>query len=387
MYLDMELEKFATKKQWQKLLSWKEHGTQQLAADALGVARSTIKGAFIQVKSNAAKRGYAPEYGMNHPAADGYKVKGMSTLYDAQTGKAKIQWVKTDQDKERQLEMLDQAIAAATENIPRLKPRPAPTDTHEHLLNCYVITDYHVGMLAWHREGGANWNIDIAQETLMGCFSHLVANSPKAKTAVIAQLGDFLHFDGLEAVTPMHGHNLDADSRFGKLVEIAIKLLRNIIDMALLHHEKVHVIMAEGNHDLASSVWLRKIFGVLYENEPRITVDDSELPYYAYQHGKVMLAFHHGHMKATDALPMYFATSYPEMWGITEFRYAHAGHRHHKHEKEHSGMTVTQHPTLSARDAYAARGGYHAMRQAKVTTYSSKYGQVADSYVTPEMME
>ena len=36
----------------------------------------------------------------------------------------------------------------------------------------------------------------------------------------------------------------------------------------------------------------------------------------------------------------------------------YTGHRHHTHEftKEFSGMTVTQHPTLAARDAYASRG-------------------------------
>jgi len=387
MEIDPKLEEFATPAQWEKYEAYCNEGTSRKAGAALGINKSSINKAIKSIKHNAAKRGYSPEHGLINPVPDGYQVKGVSTFYNMETGQPSRQWVKTDQNKERQLEMLNAAIDAATADIPRLEPRPAPKDTKEDLLNCFVITDYHVGMLAWHKEGGADWDVKIAEDTLMSCFQHLIDNSPKAKTAVIAQLGDFMHFDGLEAVTPMHGHNLDADSRFGKLVGIAIKLLRNIIDMALLHHEKVHIIMAEGNHDLASSVWLRKIFGVLYEKEPRVTVDDSELPYYAHQHGKTMLAFHHGHMKKPESFPLYFATSYPEMWGTTEYRYAHAGHRHHKHEKEHSGMLVTQHNTLSAPDAYAARGGWHAQRQAKVTTYSAKFGQVADSYVTPEMME
>jgi hypothetical protein len=132
------------------------------------------------------------------------------------------------------------------------------------------------------------------------------------------------------------------------------------------------VILAEGNHDIASSVWLRQMFAALYENEPRVTVDDSPLPYYAIEWGKTLLAFHHGHLKKNDQLPLMFATQFAEAWGRTTKRYCHTGHRHHLEEKEHSGMIVFQHPTLAARDAYAARGGWHAMRAATAVTYHRK---------------
>jgi len=49
-------------------------------------------------------------------------------------------------------------------------------------------------------------------------------------------------------------------------------------------------------------------------------------------------------------------------------------------------MTVIQHPTLAARDAYAARGGWQAERQVTSITYSDKFGQVARNTVTPEML-
>lgn len=35
---------------------------------------------------------------MIHPAPPGFTVKGTSTLYDMQTGQARVQWVKTKQD-------------------------------------------------------------------------------------------------------------------------------------------------------------------------------------------------------------------------------------------------------------------------------------------------
>jgi hypothetical protein len=227
----------------------------------------------------------------------------------------------------------------------------------------------------------------IAEQTLSACFARMVESSPAARVGFVNQLGDFLHSDGLLPVTPTSGHILDQDGRYTKLVETAVRILRRVVDLALTKHEHVVVLMAEGNHDMASSVWLRVMFAALYENEPRVEVIDSPLPYYVWQHGKTMLAFHHGHLRKNDQLPILFASQFPKVWGETVKRYAHTGHRHHSEEKEHSGITVIQHPTLAARDAYAARGGWIAERQVTAITYHAEYGQVARVTVTPEMVQ
>jgi hypothetical protein len=242
-------------------------------------------------------------------------------------------------------------------------------------------------MLAWHKEGGADWDVKIAESTLTRCFEQMVAGAPAAATGFVNQLGDFLHSDGMLPVTPTSGHVLDQDGRFSKIVQAAIRILRRVIDIALMRHAQVVVLMGEGNHDMASSIWLRAMFKALYENEPRVHIIDSELPYYAWQHGTTMLAFHHGHLSKNDSLPLLFAAQFPEMWGATTKRYCHTGHRHHTDEREHSGMIVTQHPTLAARDAYAARGGLISQRQASAITYHKAFGQVARNTVSPEMVE
>jgi hypothetical protein len=255
-----------------------------------------------------------------------------------------------------------------------------------HLANLYVITDYHMGMMAWRQEGGADWDLKIAERVLLGAFENMVVNSPNSRVGVLAQLGDFLHADGLLPITPTSGHVLDADGRFSKVVKITIRALRRLVDMMLMKHETVHVIMAEGNHDMASSVWLRQMFSALYENEPRVTINDSELPYYSFQFGKVMLAFHHGHMKKKEALPLLFASQFPEMWGSTTYRVCHTGHQHHEDLKEHSGMRVHQHPTLAARDAHSSRHGWMADRQTSCITYHEQFGKVGEIIVSPEML-
>lgn len=385
--LDNKLVQYATARQLEYLEAVEKHGSINKASIALDTARSTIQRSLNSLKLSAATKGYSPEHDMTRTVPEGYLVRGVSSLYD-KDGKLSAQWVKSSIDQQRQAEMQKAAYAAMAEELPRLGVLAPVTSTQTNLCTVYTFTDSHVGMLAWHEEGGADWDLKIAEATLVGCFERMVASSPAAKECVIAQLGDFLHYDSaVSSVTPMHGHILDADGRMPKMVKVAIRVLRRLIDIALQKHEKVILLLAEGNHDISSSVWLRAMFQALYELEPRIEVIDSELPYYTHQHGETMLAWHHGHLSKNEALPILFASQFPKIWGNTTKRYAHTGHRHHAHEKEHSGMTVIQHPTLAARDAYAARGGWMAERTATAITYHSKYGQVARTTVIPEMLE
>lgn len=375
-------------------------GAIRVASEAIGIDRSTMQ---TRLRSALRLYGWEPDYtggGVGKPrvtvyptshdepiAPPGYMVKGTSTLYDAKTGEPIVQWVKTTQDDDAREAAIRAAVEAMQDDVPRLPPMSSPALVTNSLCNLYTLTDCHMGMLAWHKEGGADWDLRIAERVLTGCFEQMVSSSPPARVGIVNQLGDFLHSDNLAPMTPTSGHLLDVDGRFSKIVGATIRVLRRIIDLALMRHQEVHLILAEGNHDIASSVWLRGMFTALYENEPRLTVNDSELPYYVYQHGKTMLGFHHGHMKKNDSLPLTFASMYPEMWGGTTKRYVHTGHRHHKDEKEHAGVTVCQHPTLTARDAYAARHGYLSERAAMAITYHSSHGEVSRVTITPEMLE
>ncbi len=387
MKFDSDLASFATVRQLEYMEAMEKHGSYRKAAAALGVNTRTMERALEALNKKAALRGYSPAHDMNKVVPDGFLVKGVSTYY-GKDGEKAGQWVKSTLDADRVEAMRRAAMEVMCEDIPRLGATIPVLGTVQHLCNLYTLTDSHVGMLATDKEtASGDWDLSIAERVLAGCFAEMIAGSPRAAVAVVNQLGDFLHYDGLIPVTPTHAHVLDADSRFSKMVRTAIRILRRVVDMSLAHHEKVVVLLAEGNHDPASSVWLRAMFQALYEREPRVHVIDSELPYYVYQHGQTMLAFHHGHLSKNAQLPILFAAQFPKMWGDTTRRYCHTGHRHHVEEKEHSGMTVIQHATLAARDAYAARGGWVADRQVTSITYSNKHGQVARNTVTPEMIE
>ena len=187
-----------------------------------------------------------------------YAVKRRSQMLDAD-GNLKLEWLISEPDKEKLAEMMRAAVEALKSEIVPTHATPRPEiKFNGDLLNLYVLTDYHLGMFSWHEETGADWDMKIAEQTLNDWVDAAVASSPNAKTAVLANIGDFLHWDGMDAVTPASKHVLDADTRFQKLVRVAIRMIRNCISKLLAKYENVYVIMADANHDPASESWLRE---------------------------------------------------------------------------------------------------------------------------------
>lgn len=381
-----QLREFATVRELEYIDAVEKHGSQRKAAAALGVAKSAIDGSIARLKRRAALQGYSPAHDMTHVVPDGFRVRGVSTYYD-QEGKPRGQWVKSAVDADRQAEIMRAAVDAMAEDIPRLRPVAPPSKVSEHLCNCYVITDYHLAMLAHREETGADWDVKIAENLLLDWFRQAISQSPAADVGVFAQLSDLLHSDGLEPLTPASKHVLDTDTRFYKIVRTVIRLLRQIIDMLLAKHSRVHIVMADANHDPVSQIWLREWLSVLYENEPRITVDQSPSPYNAFEFGRVALFFHHGHRRKVANVAEVFAAQFREMFGRTKYAYAHMGHLHSVDVKENNLMIVEQHRTLSAPDAYAARGGWLSGRDAKVITYHREFGEVSRLTINSDMVK
>jgi len=384
--IDPALYKYCTPLQKEVLETIEQYGSARAASIAMGKNKGHASDTFLAVQKKAAKMGYAPEHDFTRPVPDGYVAKGVSTYYNKE-GKPTGQWVKASLSQQALVDAMREAVDGFKDEILPASVIVAPQACEEHLCNLYTFTDYHLGMLAWHKEGGSDWNISLAEKTIIAALSQMIDQSPKAHTAVINIQGDFLHTDGKTPVTPASKHVLDADSRFPKIRRSAIRVIRSLVAMSLQRHQEVHLIIAEGNHDEESAGWLSDLFAVHYEDEPRLSVSDAVLPFYVFEWGNTMLGVHHGHKVKNENLPLLFAAQFPQEWGRTTRREIHCGHRHHRDEKEYNGVTVVQHPTLAARDAYAARGGWIADRAAWAITYHKKYGPVGRVMITTEMLE
>ena len=384
--IDEALFQYATPRQRELLEAVNLHGSAKAASIALGINVGAASDAYIAVKKKAALQGYAPENDFTRPVPNGYVTKGVSTYYNSE-GKPSGQWVKASLSHQALIDAMRETVDGFKDQIDPASVIIAPAASEELLCNLYTFTDYHLGMLAWHQEGGADWDVSKAERTIIAALIQMVNQSPNAHTAVLNIQGDFLHTDGKTPVTPASKHVLDADSRFPKIRRAAIRIIRSLMAICLQRHQEVYLIIAEGNHDEESAGWLADLFAVHYEEEPRVTVNDSVLPFYVFEWGNTMLGVHHGHKVKNESLPLLFAAQFPQQWGRTTRREIHCGHRHHRDEKEYNGVTVVQHPTLAARDAYAARGGWIADRAAWAITYHKKYGAVGRVMITTEMLE
>lgn len=386
-YKDFEpLLPYATAVQAEYVNALREHGSAQAVAQALGMHKSAVTSVLVTLRKRAAKKGFAPEHNMTQTVPDGFTVKGVSTLYGPE-GDVKAQWVKSRIDEGQLEERIREAFASLKDEIPKAKLIP-PTKAARSadLLNLHIVTDYHLGMKAWHEETGEDWDLAIAEDLLIRWFTTAIANAPAASVGVLAQLGDFLHWDGMDAITPTSHHVLDADTRFQKVVRVAIRSLRRIVAMMLQKYETVRFVIADANHDPASGVWLREMFAAFYEDEPRLIVDNSADTYYCVEHGLTSLFFHHGHKRKVGSVDDVFVSKFRDVFGRTKFSYGHQGHMHHDHRVESNLMTVEQHRTMAARDAYSSRHGWMAGRGAPVITYSARFGEVARQVYTPEMV-
>ncbi|WP_142628065.1 oxidoreductase [Rhizobium sp. P007] len=387
--------------------AYKEHGTLKAAAVALGVKKSALSeslrraaeagllgtepvlpGFRISKISNTPSGTFIQqmkERGEKFAVPTGHVVKGVSALVDAD-GRVIQQWQKTAVEREGQLVAFRAMVDGLKEDLPRVTIMPPPAFVESDLLNQFVVTDSHFGMLAWREETGDDYDLRIAEQLLLDWFAAAVAAAPQAHTAVLAQLGDLMHHDSLESVTPAHRHVLDADSRLQKVIRVVVRTVRRTIDMLLQKHQHVHVIMASGNHDPASSAWLREMLAAMYENEPRISVDNSPMHYHVYSWGKTALFYHHGDKRTVNNVDVTMAGLFRKEYGLSDVAYCHIGHRHSDEGIKTNLMYVERHETLAAKDDYAASGGWLSGRSAKRITYHKAHGEVGRDRMTPAMV-
>ncbi|MCP3681828.1 MAG: hypothetical protein GY861_03985 [bacterium] len=344
-------------------------------------SEGVVRRSLALIVANAAKQGYAPNCDINTPVPEGYKIRGTSTLYDDE-GNKKIQWVKTDVDKERQEELMREWIEHLGETIEAYKPLkkiPAPKRANKDLLTVYPMGDPHIGMYSWCKETGEDFDCDIAERDLLAAMRYLVDKSPPSETAIILNLGDFFHTDSTNNTTTK-GTRVDVDSRYSRVLRIGIELMISAVNMALEKHKKVIVRNNRGNHDSETSKILSIVLMYAYKNNSRVEIWPPEKEFFCYQFGGVMIASCHGDMVKIKDMPSLMATHFPKIWGGTIFRYAFQGHVHHKQVVENNGVVSKTYNTLAASDSWHFNSGYMSNRSMELEVYHKDLGMI-ESYM------
>lgn len=344
--------------------------------EKLGVPKCVVTSAKSKARKLAAKRGYSPDHDMTHPTADGFFVKGVSTLY-GDDGQIKQQWVKTDIDRASFVEQTKELVQDLVQELPQFKPIPYDiTYSSGDLMAVYPLGDPHIGMLALQDEAGEDWNLETAKQVFCGVFERLVKTAPSCEQAVIVNLGDYFHYDNSSKVTERHRHRLDTDGTYVQMADVGLKIMITMINAALEHHKSVKVITTIGNHDDTGAMFLQAALNHMYAHEDRVEIDMTSNVFQYVRHGKCFFGIHHGHTAKADKLPLIMATDRPKDWGECEHRYWYTGHIHHDSKKEFSGCMVESFRTLAAKDNYAHSGGWRSGQDSKAIVLHCLHGEV-----------
>src|SRR5690606_35919682 len=343
------------------------------AARAMGIPRQTLQSRIRQAEARGL-RGTDPaiQAGMD-AVGTGITPAGMwiKTGKD-ENGVSRSIYLKPSQTSDDVLER----IRAAFEGMEPAKPVAPPEAVHADLCTVYPIADAHVGMRAWHRETGSDYDTDIAAERLRSWIAQCVAASPPSETAIILDVGDFTHANDDTYQTPRSKHVLDVDTRMFRTLDVGIATLGGAVESALTKHKTVHVCILPGNHD--ATIYLAVMFALAerYRNEPRVVVHKQPGEFFIHEFGRVMIAAHHGDKAKPDRLVHFVADEFAEAWGRTKHRFLFTGHLHHHKSQDIGGMKWEQLRAVTERDAYAVSHAYSARAQLQAITYDKYRGEI-----------
>lgn len=392
--IDTRLYDFCTKRQREYLEAWNEHGSAGLAAVALGAAKSAVTQAHAAVKKKAAQQGYAPDYGMIREAPQGFHVKGVSTLYDRE-GHQAAQWVKTSADAVSMREALEDARAALLEDIPPYNAEPFLLPTPDSDIIPWIqIGDAHLGMVAYMRETGHNFDLEIGAAEFREAFRYLLDKCDPGERCVINDLGDATHYENFKAETERGGHKLDADTRFPKMIQVYTRLMREVIELALTKFRYVDVITNQGNHSRTNDIWMReytRLFGELidarYGGTGRVNSISNESVFVGYRMGKTFVMTHHSDKCSGEKLADVLFKDFIDDVKHCEFFYVDTGHVHHSFVKKERGIVeIESWNNLAPNDKHHHDAGYRSKQSMTVVYRSRTYGQIGRHTVPIQMV-
>lgn len=342
------------------------HGTTYKAAKASGVSLST----FEYRLKKATDRGFVD---LPKPLPLGQLLKGTSTLY--KDGEQVLQWVKTSKDSTA--EDVKEALVAVFDSYKgRSELVPPPRVSDKDLLSVYPIADQHIGLLAWGKETGEAYDLDIGAERLRSCAKRLVAQSPDSELGIVLNLGDWQHSDDGRNETPQSGNQLDVDGRYFKVLQTGVRLMIEVVELALAKHEKVLVRNLPGNHDPHASIALTVALGAFFHNNKRVVVDDDPSEFFFHRFGETLMGANHGHRMKPADMAMLLAARRKEDWGATKYKHFFFGHIHHFTAKEVAGVLVESFQTLAAKDAWSHSKGFNSGQSLVSITFDKTRGEI-----------
>jgi len=284
-----------------------------------------------------------------------------------------------------------EAIRILIDDIPKLKTPKKNYDLNGNYLLEVALMDVHFGMLAWDKEVGHDYDVDIAEDLFLHAVQDLLSKSVGYKPSkILFPFGnDFLHIDDPTNQTPMNRNLLDADSRLIKIYQKAKKSVIKAINYCR-EVAPVHVTWVPGNHDPNVSYYMCDVLSEVFANDEDVTVDKSPKWRKYYPFGKCLIAYTHGVEEPLRDLPSIVATEEPVLWGNSKYREIHIGHKHKKMQMHWvnvdtmPGTVIRMIPSIAGTDQWHYKKGYiKSYHAAEAYVWDANHGVIGQftSYV------
>lgn len=365
-----------------------EHGSGRSAAEALGTGKSTVNDTINRVRKYAASKGWAPNHDMVFTVPDSFNIKRVSTLRNTE-GEVTAQWTVAEPEKERQAAELRAYVEALSEDLVPFTPvvTPAPTSVDSDLIGWVNIGDAHLGMLATSAETLSDFDLSIAEQELVKAFSSLIDRLTNVSRIVICDLGDMTHTENTLGVTEASRHSLDVDGGFHRIVKVYTRIMRHIVDLALLKGVPVDIIINQGNHSRTNDIFMAEFLRHVYERETRVTVLDNTNVFIPYRFGNTFILTHHGDKTKMDRMTNVMVSDYRHDMDA-KYKYIYTGHIHNnKVLAESHGIVVESFNQLAAGDKYAHEGGWRSRKCMTALLLSRNYGEVGRVMIPVEQVK
>ncbi|MXO72861.1 helix-turn-helix domain-containing protein [Alteraurantiacibacter buctensis] len=362
-----------TDKQIEAQAAVEKAGSKAGAARLLNISRSALRDRLSGGDSRLRNE-------LDDRVADGFELHGYSQFTKTEAGEPI--WLKT-RKAERDYWA---GIQRAVENIAplRIDTLPLSPEPQSDIIPWLQIGDAHIGLLCSEAETGANFDISIAKREICAAAAALIDAAPPCERMVINDLGDGTHYETFKGETMGHGHALDYDTRYWKMIDAYVEICQFICERALAKAQTVDLIYNQGNHSESNDSWIAVTMRALYRNTPRVNVIHNESPFIAYRMGKTFVMIHHGHKAKPEACAKVMAEDYAADWGETTFRYIDGGHVHHSQRKEYPGVVFESWNNLAPRDKYANDGGWRSKQLMSLVLRSRTYGEVGRTLMPVE---
>ena len=236
---------------------------------------------------------------------------------------------------------------------------------HSHLMEISLY-DVHLGKLAWGKETGTPYDVEIAIKDFTNAVRELLElNAGYEIDRVVFPIGnDFFHVDNWLGTTAKGTVVDSTDDRFQKVfragceaVEYAILQARSVAD--------VDVVWVPGNHDPATSWYMSEFLRAVFRNDEHVRIHNGERMRKYIHYGVNLLGYTHGDTCNLEKLPMLMMTDEPELTGQCTHRAWRTGHRHTKKKIKFvtagdtfNGFHIDVLPSISGTDLWHYMNGF-----------------------------